>query len=259
MQRFLHNQHGLKIHHLEHHHNHDQLFILSHGFTGSLDSHVIASLRHHLNQQKISNISIDFTNNLNQSDGSFTNHTISGEVEDLKVVYDAYRDRYKSVYLVGHSMGCTVAAQFALEQEVDGLLLVAPPFSIRDIILGIAKATYGDVQAALRKWEQDRTFPIYKEKDQVYYPLSFEFYQDLNQIDPGAYKAIKTPTVIIYSSADPVVPPAHSIHLFNTIGAEEKKLLEILSAPHSFETPGATQALIEAGNQAIEFLGLIRT
>lgn len=257
MKRYLHNMKGLRIHHLEHHHGDDQLFILSHGFTGSLNSHVIISLRNYLDKKGISNVSIDFTNNLNDSDGSFTYHTITGEVADLKVVYDAYRQRYKKVFLLGHSMGCTVSAQFALENEVDGLLLVAPPYSMRDMILGFAKATYGDVQAALAKWERDKTFPIYNRKDQSSYPLDFGFYRDLSCIHPGAYRNIQVPSVIIYSSEDPVVPPSQSIRLFKTLGAAEKKLLEIPAAPHSFDTPTATEALLQAGEEAIQFLGLV--
>jgi len=254
LKRYIPNPQGLRIHHVEHHHSDDQLYILAHGFTGSLDSHVIASFRQFLNQAGLSNVSIDFTNNLNESDGQFEHHTISGEVNDLKVIYDAYRDRYQKIYLVGHSMGCTVASQFALQHEVDGLLLVAPPFSIRDIILGIAQATFGNVRAALAKWERDQTFPIYKERDQTHYPLSYEFYQDLSQIDPSAIERISSPSVIIYSLADPVVPPAQSVQLFHSLGTDHKKLFEIDAAPHSFDTPGATQALLEAGEQAIEFL-----
>ncbi|WP_134701404.1 carboxylesterase [Ammoniphilus sp. YIM 78166] len=257
MKRYIPNTQGLRIHHVEHHHSEDQLFILAHGFTGSLDSHVIASFRQFLNGAGLSNVSIDFTNNLNGSDGQFANHTISGEVDDLKVIYDAYRDRYQKVYLIGHSMGCTVASQFALKHEVDGLLLVAPPFSIREIILGIAQATFGNVNAALAKWERDRMFPIYKERDQKHYPLSYEFYRDLNQIDPNAFQRITSPSAIIYSLADPVVPPAQSEQLFHNLGTDHKKLFQIEAAPHSFDTPGATQALLEAGEQAIEFLGAI--
>lgn len=259
MKRYLHNQMGLKIHHLEHHHGDDQLFILSHGFTGSLNSHVIASLRNYFDKKGISNVSVDFTNNLNESDGSFTYHTITGEVDDLNVVYEAYRHRYKKVFLLGHSMGCTVSAQFALQHAVDGLLLVAPPYSMREMILGFAQAAYGDAQAALAKWERDQTFPIYNGKDQSSYPLAYEFYRDLSRIHPSAYQGIQVPSVIIYSSEDPVVPPSQSIRLFQVLGATEKKLLEIPSAPHSFDTPSATEALLQAGEEAIRFLGLIRT
>ncbi|RXT07843.1 carboxylesterase [Ammoniphilus sp. CFH 90114] len=259
VKRYLHNQQGLKIHHVEHHHDDKQLFILSHGFTGSSNSHVIASLRKYLNHKEISNVSVDFTNNLNDSDGSFRDHTITGEIEDLKVVYDAYRNRYERIYLIGHSMGCTVSANFALQNEVDGLLLVAPPFSIRDIILGVAKATYGDVKAALAKWEQEKTFPIYNQKDQTSYPLAYEFYRDLSRFNPVDYQGIQARSVIIYSNEDPVVPPSQSVRLFNTLGTQEKKILEVASAPHSFDTPTATEALIQAGEEAVQFLGLVRT
>ncbi len=254
MKRLIPNQHGLHIHVIEHLYPGDALFILSHGFTGSVQSHVIATLRSLLMDKKISTISIDFTNNLNESEGEFLNHTISAEVEDLEVIYEAYRDRYKKIYLVGHSMGCTISTLFSLKHDVDGLLLIAPPFSIRDVIHGIARATFGDEQAALEKWEREGTFSIYKEKDQAYYPLSYEFYRDLCRVDPQAVRGIQVPTAIIYSSADPVVPPLDSERLYETVGSLHKKLIEIPDAPHSFDHAAATEALVQEVWGAILFL-----
>lgn len=254
MKRLIPNRHGLNIHVIEHLYPGDALFLLSHGFTGSVQSHVISTLRSFFMDRQISSISIDFTNNLNESEGEFLNHTISAEVEDLEAIYEAYRDRYKKIYLAGHSMGCTVSALFSLKHDADGLLLVAPPFSIRDVIHGIARATFGDEQAALAKWEREGSFSIYKEKDQAYYPLSYEFYRDLCRIDPQAVQGLHVPTAIIYSSADPVVPPLDSVRLYETVGSLRKKLIEIPDAPHSFDHEAATEALVQEVERAMLFL-----
>lgn len=254
MKRFIPNSQGLHIHVIEHLYPGDTLFLLSHGFTGSVDSHVIATLRSFLSEKRLSNISIDFTNNLNESEGEFLHHTISAEVADLEVIYKLYRDRYKKIYLVGHSMGCTVSTLFALQYDIDGLLLVAPPFSIRDVIDGIARAAFGDVQAALAQWEREGSFSIYKEKDQTYYPLSYEFYRDLMKMEPRDVQGILVPTAIIFSTADPVVPPDESVRLYETLGSPSKKLIAIPDAPHSFDHAVATEALLQEVEEALKFL-----
>lgn len=254
LKRFILNKNGLHIHVIEHLYPGDSLFLLSPGFTGSVQSHVIATLRSFLSEKQFSNISIDFTNNLNEAEGEFLHHTISAEVADLEVIYKLYRDRYKKIYLVGHSMGCTVSTLFGPKYDIDGLLLIAPPFSMRDIIDQIARATFGDEQAALAKWEREGTFAIYKEKDQAYHPLSYEFYRDLSKIQPHDVQGIQVPTAIIYSTADPVVPPEESVRLFEMMGSQHKKLIAIPDAPHSFDHGAATESLLQEVEKAILFL-----
>ncbi|MBP1933603.1 alpha/beta hydrolase [Ammoniphilus resinae] len=254
MNRFIPGKVGLNIHVKENLFPGRELFILCHGFTGSIQSHVISATRNVLTEQQLSNVSVDFTNNLNEADGQFVNHTLSGEVADLEVIFHSYRDAYESIYLVGHSMGCTVALQFSLDFSPSGLLLIAPPYSMKDIILEIAKATYGDSKTGLEKWKREQTIPIYKEKDKAYYPLSYEFYRDLEQIEPHRYVGISSPAAVIYSATDPVVPPRQSVQLFETIGSVRKKLLLVDDAPHSFDTPPATAKLLKNVQQGIQFL-----
>lgn len=254
LNRFIPNEHGLHIHVIEHLFPGDTLFLLSHGFTGSVQSHVISTLRSFLTEKQLSNISIDFTNNLNEAEGEFLHHTISAEVEDLEVICRLYRDRFKKIFFVGHSMGCTISTLLGLKIEIDGLLLIAQPFSIRDVIHQIARATFGDEQAALAKWEREGTFAIYKEKDQAFYPLSYEFYRDLMKVQPEAVRGIQVPTVIIYSTTDPIVPSDDSVRLFETISSTQKKLIAIPDAPHSFDHAAATEALVREMEEAIQFL-----
>lgn|GEM_PF-5602660 len=254
MDRFIPNRAGLNIHVKENLFPGRDLFILCHGFTGSIQSHVISAARNVLTERQLSNVSVDFTNNLNESDGQFVNHTLSGEVADLEVIYQAYRDTYESIYLVGHSMGCTVALQFATNITPSGLLLIAPPYSMKDIILEIAKATYGDSKTGLEKWKREQTIPIYKEKDKAYYPLSYEFFLDLEEVEPCRYVEISAPVAVIYSATDPVVPPRQSVQVFETIGSAKKKLFPVDEAPHSFDTPLATVELLRNVQQGIHFL-----
>lgn len=254
MDRYIVNHHGLKIHTIENLFEGDEVFLLCHGFTGSVQSHVIAQVRSFLNQQQLSSVSIDFTNNINDSDGDFSQHTVSGEVEDLEVVYEQVIQRYKKVYLVGHSMGCTVSLQFSLKREVEGLVLIAPPYSMKDIIDTIAKTNDQDGTAALEKWRAEGTTQFYKESMKTFYSLDYGFYQDLKKLDLGRYLTLQVPSVIIYSLADPVVPPVDSKRLFEELGAEKKRLLPIPDAPHSFNNGKSTEALVEQFSESLQFL-----
>jgi len=254
LDQYIENKQGLKIHTIEHLFEVDEVFLLCHGFTGSVQSHVIAQIRSLLTEHQLSSVSIDFTNNINDSEGDFSGHTVSGEVEDLEVIYERVIQRYKKVYLVGHSMGCTVSLQFALKRKPDGLVLIAPPYSMRDIIDTIAKTNHQDGTAALEKWEKEGTTSIYKESMKTYYSLDYGFYQDLLTIDPRRYQSIEVPTVIIYSPADPLVPPVDSERLYEELGAEKKRLVSIENAPHSFDTPVSTRALVEKFHESLQFL-----
>jgi pimeloyl-ACP methyl ester carboxylesterase len=240
LETFIRNSRAQRIHLIENTFGNDSLFLLCHGFTGSSASHVIASLRDVLTQNRFDNVSIDFTNNLNESDGEFEFHTISQEIEDLRDVYTHYRDTYKRFYLIGHSMGCTVVTQFAVTTPVDGLILVAPAFNIAEVILSFAEE---DADAAVAKWREQGTVPIYKEAHDRYYPLRFSFYEDAVSLPYAHVQNIRCPSLIIYSDADAVVPPAQSQTLFAQIGSTDKEIVNIPGADHSFESLVFTQSL----------------
>ncbi|RKD26752.1 hypothetical protein BEP19_16255 [Ammoniphilus oxalaticus] len=254
MGRYIKNRKGLNMYVKEHLFGDDEVFLLCHGFTGSIQSYVISETRAYLREREISSISIDFTNNINQAEGDFSQHTLTAEVEDLAVIYETVASRFKKVYLIGHSMGCTVALQFCLKQAVDGLLLIAPPYSMKDIIYIIADNNDGDAKAAIQKWERDGGYRFFKEKTQAYYTLSYDFYRDLDSQDPSRYRSIKVPTAIIYSLTDPLVPPVDSERLFSEISAERKMLRAIPDAPHSFNDPLSRQRMLQEVAQSLQFL-----
>ncbi|GIM47334.1 alpha/beta hydrolase [Collibacillus ludicampi] len=240
MKKFLINSRGQRIHLIENTFGKDSLFILCHGFTGSSDSHVIASLRDVLTQNRMDNVSVDFTNNLNESEGEFENHTISLEIEDLRDVYTHYRDTYDHIYLLGHSMGCTVVTQFAIETPIDGIILAAPAYNIAEVIISFAEE---DVDTAVAKWREQGTVPIYKEAHDRYYPLRFSFYEDAIAIPYERVREIVCPCLVIYSDADTVVPPEQSQALYDRIGSSDKEIVNISGADHSFESPSFTKQL----------------
>lgn len=227
----------------------DTLFLLCHGFTGSSDSHVIASLRHVLSDSNLDNVSIDFADNLNLSEGDFADHTISREIEDLHDVYRHYRHQYKQVVLIGHSMGCTVASQFSLRQPINGLILVAPPYNMAEVMIRFAE---GNVEEAIAQWRTQGTISIYKDTHDRYYPLRFHFYEDALRLPYEQVKKIQAPTLIIYSEEDQVVPPEQSKKLFQQIGTPIKEIVSIPGADHSFTAQEHTIRLQETVMRWVE-------
>lgn len=251
--QYLTNRRGLNIHIEEHLFDGDDVFLLCHGFTGSILSHVIATVRTYLRDKQISSVSIDFTNNINDSEGDFLHNSVTGEVEDLEVIYERVLQRYKRVFVLGHSMGCTVSLEFALRKEVSGLILVAPPYSMKEIIDQVARAHHVGDRDALEKWREEGTYPVYKERNQKYYPLSYEFYEDLSNLDPKRYRLIHVPSVIIYSLADPLIPARDSERLFEELGSEKKRLIAVENAPHSFNNSESTTLFIEKFEESLAF------
>ncbi|MCF6093978.1 alpha/beta hydrolase [Microaerobacter geothermalis] len=249
MKQYIKNKKGLMIHLIENIFGSKELFILCHGFTGSVESHVILKIRELLSELKLDNVSIDFTNNINDSGGDFSLHTISGEIEDLQTVYDKYQALYEKIYLVGHSMGCFVTTRFAIGRPLDGLILVAPPYSMKETIQRAAMAQNENLDEALAKWKEKGYTMIYKESLQKSFPLNYSFYEDLTQWEDmdlaSYYQKLECPAFVVLSSDDLVVPPWQSKKLFYSLGSKEKILVEIAGATHSFDN-GTDGKLTEA-------------
>lgn len=105
------------------------LVVLIHGFVGTkIEPHrMYRKLSERLSKKGFTVMRFDFVGS-GDSDGSFEDMTIMGEVEDGLNVIEYLKNNYnvKNLYIVGFSMGGCVASILASKSQCDGLVLWSP-------------------------------------------------------------------------------------------------------------------------------------
>jgi len=218
------NRHGELIDHAIHLANEDQnsnhLIILAHGLTGDKDRDMMLSLADSLAHLGWPTLRISYSG-CGQSEGKFTEATISKETDDLSSILDQVKGTKKIAY-IGYSMGAAVGA-LAVAKDDRINVMVSLAGMVRTKVF--AETEFGDVTPDKGyMWEDEST------------PLSKTFMDDLIQIESvvPAVKEIRLPWLLIHGSKDDVVLPDDSLHLHNHLKGKKKHLV-IEGTDHSFE------------------------
>lgn len=179
-----------------------------------------------------------------RSEGERANIKIFNEyVSDLGKFITTVREKHPSLkrFLLGHSMGGAIAAQFALEQpnQLDGLLLSSPylinavsvPAPLMAVSGFVSKVLPGLPTIKLNSSDISRDPAIVKAYDTD--PLNYRggtkarFGSEL--LGAGNYmlsraSAIKLPVLIMIGTADKIASPEGGKQLFSTVGSSDKTL-----------------------------------
>lgn len=98
----------------------EKLSIIVHGFTGNCNEHIHFNAAKHFKKEGIASFRFDL-----YSDGekarSMVDCDIQTHVDDLRTVYEHFKDKYPKIYLIGHSMGGVVVLESKL--DVAGIIL----------------------------------------------------------------------------------------------------------------------------------------
>ncbi len=215
------NKHGEKIDHAFHDVDgvNDKLVILAHGVTGDKDREMMVELSNMLANMGWPTMRISFSG-CGNSEGKFTDATISKESDDLVAILDQVKGTKKIAY-IGYSMGGAVGALTAAKDDRISVM-VSLAGMVRTKVF--AETEFGDVVPDEGyMWEDEET------------PLSQKFMDDLRQIDTviPAVKDIRLPWLLLHGSEDDVVLPDDSVHLFNHLKGKKKHVV-IEGTDHSF-------------------------
>ena len=215
------NKHGEIIDHALHDAAgvNDKLVILAHGVTGDMDREMMVELATMLAKMGWPTMRISFSGNGN-SEGKFTESTISKECDDLEAVLDQAKGTKKVAY-IGYSMGGAVGALTAAKDDRISVL-VSLAGMVRTKVF--AETEFGDViPDEGYMWDDETT------------PLSKAFMDDLRQIDTviPAVKDLRLPWLLLHGSEDDVVQPDDSVHIFNHLKGKKKHVV-IDGTDHSF-------------------------
>lgn len=100
-----------------------------HGFNSSKSDRFRFSfnLAQELSEVGIASLRIDFRG-CGESDGNFTDMSITSQVEDAIAGLKWLKERYEKIGIVGRSLGSGIALAAATQVKVDSLVLVSPVF-----------------------------------------------------------------------------------------------------------------------------------
>ena len=222
------NEYGERLDYSFHEGEGDRIVVIGHGVTGNKDRPALVALAEGLAAAGISVLRFSFSGN-GESDGVFTDSTITKEVADLGNVLDAL-DGYNVCY-VGHSMGGAVGVlRTVADNRIQLLVSLAGMVHTK----AFAQREFGDVTP-------DEGF-MWDEPD---CPLSQAYMDDMATIDSVEKNASKfaVPWLLVHGTEDDIVPIEDS-HDILQYANEETELLELPGVDHVFSGDG-TAVMVE--------------
>jgi alpha-beta hydrolase superfamily lysophospholipase len=212
------NEHGERLDYTYHEGKDNKIVVIGHGVTGNKDRPALIALAEGLADAGISALRFSFSGN-GESEGAFTDSTITKGVADLGTIIDALSG-YKVCY-VGHSMGGAVGVlRAAADERIEVLVSLAGMVHTK----AFAEREFGDVIP-------DKGF-MWDDPD---CPLSQAYMDDMAMIDSVAKHASKfaVPWLLVHGTEDDIVPIEDSHDVLQHAN-EPTKLLELSGVDHVF-------------------------
>ncbi len=212
--------------------------VFFHGFTGDrMESHwLFVKCARALASEGLASLRFDFYGS-GESDGSFREVTLSGELADARAAVAFFRRQPsvdpRRVALLGLSMGGTIAATLAASCRARALVLwaaLAHPAELRDLAERTTRLIPGGKGA----------------REYGAHEVSPRFLDNLEKIDPlQALRRFKAPTLIIHPEKDELLPLHHPESLFRAAAAACKEKVIVPGADHTFNSLAWERELIE--------------
>lgn len=140
-------------------------------------------------------------------------------------------NNYRSIYLIGHSMGGVIATYLATKyKEVKKLVLAAPAFQYLKVeneklkISSSIKSTPDIVKTYGRNEIISRLLKLN--------PLVLKEFTTLIKKYYNITKELNCPVLIIQGKKDNIVPLSSSRHVYNTVNSEIKKIVYVENLTH---------------------------
>lgn len=185
-------------------------------------------------------------------DGEFKGHlTHDMWIESAKEKVEfLINNGYKSIYLIGHSMGGVIATYLAsIYPEVKKLVLVSPAFRVSGMEDG--KLSLSSAILAPGRILSQYGFKIVA-KRAVKLPSNclIEFFKVMNKYQ-STPENINIPTLLIWGTTDTVVPETAIDHVYDNVNTNYKKIIKLDGISHDVFRENKKK---QATNYIIKFL-----
>lgn len=170
------------------------ILVVCHGFKGGKEnSGRIFAFASRLNELNLGVIAFDFSGS-GDSEGEFTQITLTGQVQDLITIIDFAEQKYaRPLLLLGRSFGgSTVAASVLQREQVSAYIFWSTPVRLQETFSRFDPPTD---PAELETFERERQVRLH-------------LLDDFKRHDMAAYlsKIKDKPVLVVHGSADQVVP-----------------------------------------------------
>ena len=200
-----------------------EIVIICHARTSSKDSRPTTMLANELTNNKINNFRFDFIS-CGESDGEYTEYTVSNMIRNLHDALDLLKDKYsfESFILIGCSMGGRIVSNVDLNK-----------YSVKKIILWYPALDYGRGLINIpskkeRIAKRDGFYPI-----ENGWKLSYQYFKDeRNYKTYRLLQKIDIPLLFVHGTKDPYVPYKSSVNTSKR--CKNAKILLIDGADHGF-------------------------
>ncbi|MGK7897223.1 MAG: YqiA/YcfP family alpha/beta fold hydrolase [Xenococcus sp. (in: cyanobacteria)] len=171
-------------------------YIYLHGFASSPQSYKAQYLFNCFREKGLDLQILD----LNQND--FTNLTLTRQINQTVANFN---NSDLPITLIGSSFGGLTSVWIAEEYyQIQRLVLLAPAFNF----VNYWRKQLGQEQ--IEKWQESRFLSVYHYGQDKLLPLSYRFYEDINQYQESLLQR-KIPTLIIHGTNDETIPIQASI------------------------------------------------
>ncbi len=206
----------------------DYLLITCHGFRGRKEnSDRICAFAQEINELGMGVLAFDFIGS-GESDGDFSDITLTRQVQDLKTVIDyAYHSFQKPIILLGRSFGgSTVLAGGAEENRVKGFILWSTPVELQQTFTRVMEEAYEELIKGRMVAINDESGDYYIKPDFVE-----DFFQ--HNMDEYLKEVNDRPVLIVQGQDDSVVAVYNARYMYNRLCNAEMIIVD--DADHRFE------------------------
>jgi alpha-beta hydrolase superfamily lysophospholipase len=223
------------------------LVFIEPGQSGTIDQVHITAFAEAFLENGFTAVRFDPTNSLGESGGDLINVTYDNYVEDLEDVIDWARtqDWFQQPYAVcGHSMGAQAAAWIA-EQRPEEILLVAPMAPVVNYELYLPTIDPEERKQWQKKGYQEA---FSKSKPGVVKKVGWGVVESLKKYDivQNADK-LTMPVINIVGDKDQPCPLKHQQVFMDAVASNNKKLVVIPGAQHSYRNSDSDEYGTEVG------------
>jgi len=198
----------------------DRIVLIGHGVTGNMDRPWAVALAEACAASGIAAIRFSYSGNGN-SEGRFTDSTITKETADLGAVIDTVSPNYSDIIYAGHSMGGAVGVlRAAIDPRITHLISLAGMVHTKRFV----ECEFSDLTL-----DEDLMW------DKPGCVLSSGYWEDLLRIGSVIDRAalISVPWLLVHGTLDDVVPISESREMFDA-AREPKQMIELPESDHVF-------------------------
>lgn len=219
------------------------LVIVSHGFKGHRKERHIEGVSDALNKVGFATVRADFTNNVGDSAGEFSDVTVTQELTDLRVIFDVMSSREdmdpQRIGATGHSLGGLVTGTFAAEETgIKSVALLSPVFDIDSAMQNVFGEGY-------KTWEQNVTAPVYSKSRQQSFDINYAFLKDARTYDPAkSARELRQPLLVVEGNADTTVQDSKR-WFDEAISSKKTHLVTVSGANHTYGEDAHLKKVVE--------------